>query len=167
MVQPSALKIIRLFEEGGFSLIEGMLAAVMLSVGLLALAGMQGISLGRNVDANELTIATNLAADMVERIQFNRRNVAAYNNIDTLVGATQPSTNVMASGDYVQWQSRLIASRLSGVQGRVAVTATGPTAPALNQSLVNVQVTWRGSINSDTSASRVRTLTLATVIAPE
>ena len=39
---------------------------------------MQGISLGKNVDANELTLATNLAADMVERIQFNRRNAIIY-----------------------------------------------------------------------------------------
>ena len=61
-----------------------MFAAVVLAIGLLALAGMQGISLGKNVDANELTLATNLAADMVERIQFNRRNAIVYQSIDTL-----------------------------------------------------------------------------------
>ncbi|MGH7230708.1 MAG: type IV pilus modification PilV family protein [Nitrospiraceae bacterium] len=144
-----------------------MLAATVLAIGLLALAGMQGMSLGRNVDANELTLATNLAADMVERIQFNRRNAAVYNNIDTLVGTTQPTTDPMAIGDYTQWQARLAASRLSGVQGRVSVVPTGPTSPSLNQNLVNVQVIWQGSINSDTSARRTRTLTLATVIAPE
>ena len=154
-------------DERGFSLIEGMLAAVVLAFGLLALAGMQGMSLGRNVDANELTLATNLAADMVERIQFNRRNAIVYNNIDTLVGTTQPTAEVMARGDYAQWQARLLESRLSNVQGRVVVNPTGPTTPTLNQNLVNVQVTWRGSINSDTSATRTRTLTLATVIAPE
>jgi len=41
--------------EGGFSLIEGMLAAVILATGLLGLASMQGVSLSRNVDANEMT----------------------------------------------------------------------------------------------------------------
>ncbi|MER3422513.1 MAG: hypothetical protein C4293_04045 [Nitrospiraceae bacterium] len=152
--------------QRGFSLVEGMLAVAVLGIGLLALAGMQGISLGRNVDANELTLATNLAADMVERIQFNKRNAAAYNNIDTNNAATQPATDPMARGDYTQWQARLGASRLSNVQGRVTVTPI-VTTPPLNQSDVVVQITWRGSINSDTSVTRNRTLTLATVVAPE
>src|SRR5439155_17528626 len=82
----------KLMGQSGFTLIEGMIAAIVLAVGLLAVAGMQGISLGRNVDANELGRVTNLAADMVERIQFNRRNATAYNNIDTLNAATQPPT---------------------------------------------------------------------------
>ena len=86
-----------------------MFAAVVLAIGLLALAGMQGISLGKNVDANELTLATNLAADMVERIQFNRRNAIVYKNIDTLNASTNPASNIMASGDYTQWQARLQA----------------------------------------------------------
>ena len=63
--------------EGGFTLLEGMLAAVILATGLLGLASMQGFSLGRNVDANEMTRVTNFAADIVERVQFNRRNALA------------------------------------------------------------------------------------------
>ncbi|MDQ6734185.1 MAG: type IV pilus modification protein PilV, partial [Nitrospirota bacterium] len=97
--------------EHGFTLLEGMMAAVVLAIGLLALAGMQGISLGRNVDANELTVASNLAADMVERIQFNRRNAIIYNNINTSNVSTQPAaSNIMANGDYAQWQNRLTVS---------------------------------------------------------
>src|SRR5919108_6179480 len=103
--------------QKGFSLIEGMLATVVLGVGILAVAGMQGISLGRNTDANELTAATNLAAEMVERIQFNRRNSAIYNNIDTLIAGTQPTTDAMAGGDYIQWRDRLNNSGLANVQG--------------------------------------------------
>lgn len=152
--------------EDGFTLLEGMMAAVVLAIGLLALAGMQGISLGRNVDANELTLATNLAADMVERIQFNRRNAIIYNNVDTLTASTNPTSNIMASGDYTQWQTRLQQSRLSGVQGRVAVTNTGPINPSLNQSQVVVMVNWQSK--TPTSAiARTRNVTLTGVIAPE
>jgi len=155
-------------DQRGFSLLEGMIAAVVLGVGLLAIAGMQGISLGRNVDANEIGRVTSLAADMVERIQFNRKNVTAYNNIDTLNAATQPpTTQPMARGDYTQWTALLNASGLSTVQGRVTVTAMGPTTPPLNQSLVAVQITWRGSVSSDVSVMRPRTLAFSTVVAPE
>jgi type IV pilus assembly protein PilV len=153
--------------QEGFSLIEGMLATVVLGVGLLAVAGMQSISLGRNADANELTVATNLAAEMIERIQFNRRNATIYNNVDTLVAGTQPTTDSMAGGDYIQWRDRLNNSGLANVQGRITVTPIGPTTPPLNQSQVTVQITWRGSVKGETSTFVTRNLTLNTIIAPE
>lgn len=153
-------------QDKGFTLLEGMFAAVVLAIGLLALAGMQGISLGKNVDANELTLATNLAADMVERIQFNRRNAIVYNNVDTLNGSTNPVSNIMASGDYSQWQNRLQTSRLPSVQGRIAVTPTGPTSPTLNQNQVIVRVDWQSS-KASSSILRTRNVTLTSVIAPE
>lgn len=154
--------------QSGFTLIEGMIAAVVLGAGLLALSGMQAISFGRNVDANELTRVTNLAADMLERIQFNRRNVLAYNNIDTLNAATQPPTSQpMARGDYVQWQALLNSSGLAGVQGRVTVAAIGPTTPPLNQNSVTVTITWSGSVRGETSVMRNKAVTLTTVVAPE
>jgi len=154
--------------RSGFTLLESMIAVLILSTGLLALAGMQTISFGRNVDANELTRVTNLAAEMVDRIQFNRRNVMAYNGIDTLNVATQPpSTQPMARGDYAQWQALLSESGLPSVQGSVAVAPTGPTTPSLNQSLVTITVSWFGSVRGETSAKRNRSITFRTVIAPE
>ena len=154
--------------QEGFTLIEGMIAGVVLAVGMLALASMQSMSLGRNVDANEVTRVTNLAADMMERIQFNRARAAAYNAIDTLNAATQPpATQPMARGDYTQWQTLLNTSGLTGVQGLVTVTATGPTTPPLNQSQVAVTITWLGSVKSEASVRRNKTMTLITIVAPE
>lgn len=152
----------------GFTLLESMIAALILGTGLLALAGMQTISFSRNVDANELTRVTNLAAEMIERIQFNRRNVMAYNGIDTLNAATQPpTTQPMARGDYAQWRTLLGESGLTSIQGSVAVAPTGPTNPSLNQSLVTITVNWFGSIRGETSAKRSRTVIFRTVVAPE
>jgi type IV pilus assembly protein PilV len=163
--------------QDGFTLIEGMLAGVVLAVGMLALAAMQSMSLGRNVDANEVTRVTNLAADMMERIQFNRGRAAAYNGalgtgIDTLNGATQPAaTEPMARGDYTQWQTLLNNSGLTAVRGLVVVTALDP-APGmnpvtLNRSQVAVTITWLGSVKSETSVRRNKTMTLITIVAPE
>ncbi|OGW66931.1 MAG: hypothetical protein A3H49_09455 [Nitrospirae bacterium RIFCSPLOWO2_02_FULL_62_14] len=155
-------------ERAGFTLLESMIATLILGTGLLALAGMQTISFSRNVDANELTRVTNLAAEMVERIQFNRRNALAYNGIDTLNVATQPpSTQPMARGDYAQWRALLSESGLSSVQGNVTVSPTGPTNPPLNQTLVTITVNWFGSSRGETSTRRNRTLTFRTVMAPE
>jgi type IV pilus assembly protein PilV len=142
-----------------------MMAAVVLGIGLIAIAGMQGIALSRNVDANELTLASNLAADMVERIQYNRRNAIVYNNIDTLLPSTQPTMNTMASGDYTQWKARLESARLGAVKGRVTVSDIVMN-PSLKQSTVAVQVQWTGNTGSAVTA-RTRTVTLNAVVAPE
>ena len=156
--------------EGGFSLIEGMLAAAILATGILSLAGMQMFSLGRNVDANETTRATNFTADIVERIQFNRRNALAYNGIDTNVACTiNAAAQPMARGDCDQWRNLLtggLATGLGGLRGRVAVTAIGPTVPPLNQSSVVVTMTWTGAEGAGKNAKQ-RQMIMTTVVAPE
>ena len=64
--------------------------ALVLAIGLLALAGMQGISLTKNVDANELTLVTNLAADMMER-NLDRRVEAETDQRDLLPQIAAPT----------------------------------------------------------------------------
>ena len=169
MIRQSKRKLGR--GEGGFGLIEGMLAAVILATGLLGLASMQGVSLSRNVDANEMTRVTNFAADIVERVQFNRRNALAYNGIDTSIACTINATaQPMASGDCDQWRNLLtggLATGLGGLRGQVAVTAIGPTVPPLNQNRVVVTMTWTGTSGGEGKISRQRQMTVTTVVAPE
>lgn len=154
-------------DSSGFTLIESMLAAVILTVGLLALAGMQGMSLGRNMDANELSRVTNLASDMIERIQFNRKNAIQYNAIDTTASTPCPTTvAMMAQGDCNQWRNLLNSSGLSGVQGIVQATSI-VTTPSLNQTQVTLTINWTGSVNGDGLVKRTRTITMRTVVAPE
>ena len=156
--------------DDGFTLIEGMLSAVILAAGLLGLASMQAFSLGRNVDANEMTRVTNFAADIVERIQFNRRNALAYSGIDTNVACAIDSVaQPMARGDCDQWRNLLtggLATGLGGLRGQVAVTAVGPTTPPLNQNSVTVTITWTGAAGAGKSA-RPRQVIITTVVAPE
>jgi type IV pilus assembly protein PilV len=52
-------------------MIEVMIALVILAVGLLGIAAMQGIAVSRSVDARQLSAVTNLADEMLERIRFN------------------------------------------------------------------------------------------------
>ena len=172
----------RMRTERGFSLIEAMIALAILSFGLLAVAGMQSFALTGNVDASELTVVSNVAADMMERIRFNWRNASAYDGINTKTG-TQPAANQTAArGDYTQWLTRLTATNLSNIQGAVTVVASGPVG--LQQNLVTITVSWTsrmshtgsGSGNlggNSTAASRTanvvllpRTVTLRTTITP-
>jgi len=146
-----------------------MVAAVILTIGLLALTGMQSFSLRKNVDANNQTRVTNLAADMVERIQFNRTKTATYHNINVSSGAnTCPTTaaDVMANGDCTQWRTLLLNSNLQNVVG--TVTVSNPTPPAvdplgLNRYTVTVRVTWDETSSSEVTA-RSKTVSVVTVV---
>jgi len=167
----------RIRKEHGFTLIEAMLSAAILAVGLLGLAGMTTLSFTRNSDGNEVTVATNLAAELVERMQFNRRNlVNGYNGINlTSANAALCTQNALtqpvARGDCLQWQARLFASGLAGVQAQVAVAAVGPAG--LNQNNIGVTVTWTGSSRnaiaggSAALAPGTKSVLLNTMIAPE
>ncbi|MBI3807775.1 MAG: prepilin-type N-terminal cleavage/methylation domain-containing protein [Nitrospirae bacterium] len=167
----------RIRQEQGFTLIEVMLSSAILAVGLLGLAGMTTLSFTRNSDGNEMMVATNLAAELVERMQFNRRNlVAGYNGIN--LNSANPAlciqnalTQPVARGDCLQWQARLFASRLVGVQAQVAVAAVGPVG--LNQNNINVTVTWTGASRNTIAGGSAawvpgtKRVTLNTMIAPE
>jgi type IV pilus assembly protein PilV len=170
----------RIRQEQGFTLIEVMLSSAILAVGLLGLAGMTTLSFTRNSDGNEVTVATNLAAELVERMQFNRRNlVNGYNGINLTSAAPalcvqNPLTQPVARGDCLQWQSRLFASGLVGAQAQVTVVAAGPAPPfSLNQNNINVTITWIGASRNTISAGSAawvpgtKRVTLNTMIAPE
>lgn len=151
-------------------MIEGLLALVIVGTGLLAMTGMQGIALVKNVDANELTRITTIASDMMERIQFNRRNAVAYNGIDTQsptdCNSISATAQQQAKGDCILWDSLVNGTQLQNIQGTVAVSnVVAPTT--LGQRNVTVTITWMGSINSNSTVKRARSLTLNRVVAPE
>lgn len=163
----------RINHQSGFTLVESMIAGAILSVGVLALAGMQGIALTHNVDSTELTRATNLAAEMIERIQYNRKNIAQY-AIDTSNAIPCPQnavTQTMAKGDCDQWVALLNnpqASGLVGVRGVITVPATlvGALATLLNQYPVTVTVSWTGAAGV-TKVARAKQVVLTTTVSPE
>jgi prepilin-type N-terminal cleavage/methylation domain-containing protein len=58
-----------LFQNKGFTLMEVMIAIVVLSVALLALAGLQMISIRGNSFGNRMTEAITLAKDLMEKMK--------------------------------------------------------------------------------------------------
>jgi type IV pilus assembly protein PilV len=157
--------------HNGFTLIESMIAAVILTIGLLALTGMQSFSLRKNVDANNQTRVTNLAADMLERIQFNRRKAANYHGINVSSSTTTcptVATDVMANGDCTQWRTLLLSSNLQNIVGTVTLNPVPPaTDPlGLNRRTVTVLVTWNEVASGEVTAAS-KTMRLDTVIAPD
>ena len=138
----------RAFLQSGFSLIESMVALVVVSVGMIGIAGLygQGLSAGRT--ALYRTQAVNLAADMSDRIRENRLGGADYggmpanNSCDppAAVNCTPPQ---MAQHDLWVWTNQLAALLPNGT-GTVQFVATSPPT-------YTIQVTWQetglGAVN--------------------
>jgi type IV pilus assembly protein PilV len=113
--------------QRGFTLIEAMVALIVLSVGLLGIAAMYVETLRANRTSLFRTQAVTLASDIADRMRANRIPANAY-----ACGAPcDPSAggNAIADADLAQWMNT-IAARLPGGTADVAFTAPGANTPA-------------------------------------
>lgn len=122
-------------QNRGFTLVEVLIAVLVLSIGLLGLASLQAASLRNNYSSYMRTQATLLANDMADRIRANPTGATAgsYNSIGpTGLPTTAPtsclttgcSTAQMALFDIAAWGT-LLDSRLPGGTGSVVGTVGG------------------------------------------
>ena len=138
--------------QSGFTLIEVLVTIVVISFGLLGLAGLQAVSLRNNQIAYYRGIATQQAYDMADRIRANLVGVRAgnYNNLTATIpvdpgcftaGCTAAN---MAVTDHFQWNTAN-AALLPGGVGTV-VCADGPATAgcvaATGNWAFNVTVSW-------------------------
>jgi type IV pilus assembly protein PilV len=72
------VKVRKLSRNGGFTLVESLVALVVLSLGLLGAWGILISSLAGHADAYRYAMATNLLRDMADRIRANPLAGARY-----------------------------------------------------------------------------------------
>ncbi len=119
--------------QGGFTLIEVMVALVIFTISLLGLAGLQAAALRDNHVANQNTVATQLAEDMAERLRANPTGVSngSYNNIDSDPGhedcyGSSCTPDAISRMDAHEWLTAIGEALPSG-RGRVTRVANGFT----------------------------------------
>ena len=74
--------------QAGFSLLEVLIATLVLSAGLLGLAGLQIAGMKTTHNSYQMQQATWLVHDLLERMRVNRAGAYAGNYTGTLDGAT-------------------------------------------------------------------------------
>ncbi|HAS85444.1 MAG TPA: type IV pilus modification protein PilV [Candidatus Competibacter sp.] len=123
--------------SAGFTLLEVLVALVVLSVGLLGLASLQVNGLRFNHSAYLRTQATLLAEELADRMRANQPGFAAgnYNNPanPAVVAACQTpagcTPDQMAQTDVAQWRQSL-ATLLPTGQGVVCLDTVPVESPA-------------------------------------
>lgn len=89
---------IRIEQQHGFSLMEVLVALLVLSIGLLGLAALQTTGLKFNHQSYERTQATLQAYDIFDRIRANKNNNSVINTTyDSVALNAQPGTTDCAS----------------------------------------------------------------------
>ncbi|NOT10417.1 MAG: type IV pilus modification protein PilV [Methylococcaceae bacterium] len=114
----------------GFTLIEVLIAMLVLAVGLLGMAGLQATSLKNNQSAYNRSQATQLAYDLADRIRANVAGIATYTTIGP--GAAVAKANClnttgctiadMAENDLYEWNIAVTGTLPSGA-GTIAAAA--------------------------------------------
>lgn len=103
--------------HSGFSLIEVLVAMLVLTIGLLGMANLQGQSISSSYDAHLRTQATALARNIIDRMRANREEAATSENYktdfetDPAEAGADCSNNCtpdqMARQDLVEWKCNL------------------------------------------------------------
>ncbi len=156
-------------KQTGFTLIEVLIAVVVLSIGLLGVAAMQFVGLRDSNKSNERSLATVLAYDIADRMRANPQATAAGNYLITAGTApttptiTSPSTpqdfcktdftgttvaNIcssteMATADKYDWYTT-VQNTLPGGLGQVTCTDAnvGDASPCSAGSTFTITVMW-------------------------
>jgi type IV pilus assembly protein PilV len=137
-------------KQTGFTLLEVMVAMLVLSIGLLGLAGLMASSMRNNQSAYHRTQATWLAYDALDRVRANRVSARAggYSAADTLgapasCSATAP-TGTVAAQDIGGWKN-MIACALPEGDGAIDVDTSN--------SQVTVTIQWNDSRGTGDAAT--------------
>lgn len=165
----------RHFRLRGFTMIEVLVTLVILSVGLLGLAGLQLRAVRNTHNSYLRSQATFLAYDMADRIRANRNAALAgkYNGIDTATksyadkgcsttssatGSACSATD-MAAQDAYEWKQTLQNNKTGLPDGAGTVTNNG-------DGTFTVAVSWTERVRAQESSSGSETKTYSMVFRP-
>jgi type IV pilus assembly protein PilV len=132
--------------QRGTTLIETLVALLVLSIGLLGVAGLQLTSLRNNRSAHLRSQAQVMAYDITDRMRANRKKAidnAAYNIAIGVAG----TGGTLAGDDVVRWKAALRDSLPSG-DGSVEV---------VNTNVVLITVQWVDQLSSTAQQFTTRT----------
>jgi len=120
-------------EHGGFTLLEALVAIVVLSIGLLGLAALQATALSFNSSAYQRSQATYLAYDILDRMRANLCRARA-GDYDLTLADDVPTDTTLAATDLREWRR---------AAGNLLPSGTGSIAR--NGNIVTITIQWDDS----------------------
>ena len=150
--------------QQGFSLIEALVAFLILSVGMLGIASLQTMSLKSGHTAAMRTVAVMKVEEILESMRSNPSVLISYAagtadmGVDngcsqTTVPAATCTPALMAQDELFRWKNSLIEALPNNASTTASVVITPPVPPQ-TLSLVVVTVNWsERDIDTGTAAN--------------
>lgn len=111
-------------QAAGFTLLEILVSIVILSIGLLGMAGLIAAGLKSNHTASYRSHATMLADDYFDRMRANK-TLAKDSHYDTALGAACTAAVTTIQGyDCAEWKA-MVATELPDGDGKVETDING------------------------------------------
>jgi type IV pilus assembly protein PilV len=120
--------------QAGISMIEVLVAVIILSIGLLGLAGLQSAGLTHNQSASFRSTASMMAYGILDSMRANRVE-AGQGSYNLSLGASAPSGETIPDQDINNWLDEL-ALRLPAGTGAIDVDS---------DSKVTITIQWDDS----------------------
>ena len=131
--------------EGGFTLIEVVVAMLILSIGLMGMVGLQAVSLKMNQSAHLSSQATYLAYDIIDRMRANR-TAALDEKYNMPLGCEAPSATGVVKDDLENWLSTVCGmdgeKSAPGVLPQQPGEKTGAAIEVDTNGMVTVELAW-------------------------
>jgi len=145
--------------QRGFSLLEVLVAVVVLAFGLLGFALLQTMSVRYVQSANYRTQATNLAYDLSEQMRSNRFQSAWYANASFASGSKTAAGvcardigAVTLEQNITRWQCQVVKALGDNASATVTV----------NNGVANISISWADERWSRTAPDAATTLAIQT-----
>jgi len=149
-------------QQRGFSLLEMLVALVIFSIGLLAVAGLQTVSKQANYEGLQRTTASHIANGLLEDIRMNGDAINIYRTADAIGGGSyggEPAPSCAtgsecnsaqkAAHDLWFWEQLLdgnMETNGGAGTGGLMLPTLCITGPAVGgPGIYQVTITWRGS----------------------
>jgi len=138
--------------QRGVSIVEALVALVVLSVGMLGIAGMFLESVRSNRTALVRTTAIQLVNDMADRVRSNRSGRTDYNlaTSDTPTAgkdcsALECTPTQLAKYDLAQWYTAVLATLPEGADGAKPMTSIvfTPGTSLIDPGSYTITASWK------------------------
>jgi len=134
----------------GVSIIEALVALVIISVGMLGIAGLYLTSMQAGRSANLRMQAINLVTDMSDHIRSNKRGLPNYKASATDKGTAHDCDTVqctpveIAENDIFVWKKAISAALPANANGSLVYTDVPDVLPGLKEpDYCELLITWR------------------------
>lgn len=156
--------------QQGFTLIEVLVALLIMSVGMLGVAGMQTRGLQSGGLATHRLQVVMKVQEIAERIRINSAAVDSYVTTATAYGTNNKCFNAtvcteaqMVAYDIYLWKQDLL-SILPNDSGTTAVIAVDNDTPATTLATITITISWKSMAGQQTYSTSFQVDSTNTVL---